>query len=313
MECGKDLIQLAVCRFSQEQLPAPAGLAPAERRIDHYGPAFKRCSPFFSSFPPPGPRRAPSTRDRRRKRGKKRRKGAGKAAFLVANPPLRWGKPSGGGINRQTASRMRSWMPSLELALPNSLPLYFRPLLFQSLCRDGHRRSQLLGEKRDAILLQHPAILDQLGIGFALRPVLPRSNRDRPAIGAGILQTAHGPSPSRRRPGRRGGRGWRGSSAGNAAARSMASCSGTSARPAAKAGRGRRRWRIAISRLPPAARWAVRACPRQANRPHPLPPSGHRPKVGRERETVMPSPPAPLPSTGEGRLVTASSAVRASR
>ena len=27
------------------------------------------------------------------------------AAFLVANPPLRWGKPSGGGINRQTASQ----------------------------------------------------------------------------------------------------------------------------------------------------------------------------------------------------------------
>ena len=67
-------IQQAVCRFSRKRSSAPAGLAPAERRIDHYGPALKHCSPFFSSFPPsqsnhwvPG---------ERRKRGKNGESGA---------------------------------------------------------------------------------------------------------------------------------------------------------------------------------------------------------------------------------------------
>ena len=54
-------------------------------------------------------------------------------------------------------------------------PLLFhlRPLLLQSLRRNGNRSSKLLRKERDAILFQHPAILDQLGIGFALRAVLP--------------------------------------------------------------------------------------------------------------------------------------------
>ncbi len=93
---SNDPIQLGVCRFSA----APAGLAPAERRIDHYWPASSRCSPFFPCF-------------RRSARGPgggytgKMAKGLGEAAFLVANPPLRWGKPSGGGIALSTKSTDR--------------------------------------------------------------------------------------------------------------------------------------------------------------------------------------------------------------
>ena len=79
--------------------PAPAGLVPAERRIDHYWPASSRCSPFFPCFRCPA--RGPGSGNTG-----KTAKGVGAAAFLVAKPPLRWDKPSGGGTkstNRKLA------------------------------------------------------------------------------------------------------------------------------------------------------------------------------------------------------------------
>ena len=85
-----DPIQLVVCRFSQEAVPAPAGLAPVERRIDHYGLASNRPSPFFRTF------RRPALRAGRRKVRKNGETGAAEAAFLVANPSLHRGKPGGG-------------------------------------------------------------------------------------------------------------------------------------------------------------------------------------------------------------------------
>ena len=52
-----------------KRLPAPAGLGPAERRIDHYhyGPASDRYSPFFPLFGRPA---RPARRAGRPKSGK---------------------------------------------------------------------------------------------------------------------------------------------------------------------------------------------------------------------------------------------------
>ncbi len=46
------IMPLAVCRFSRERYLAPAGLDPAEQRIDYYWTALNRCSPFSPLFRP---------------------------------------------------------------------------------------------------------------------------------------------------------------------------------------------------------------------------------------------------------------------
>ena len=137
----------------------------------------------------------------------------------------------------------------------------------------GIESSQLLREERDAILLQHPAILDQLGIGFALRPVLPNpiemacqrgrnsSKRSQsfaiPPPGQGVEPHTNCTEISRAMP----------------QPSSTASYSGTSGRQNAKAGRGHRRWHIAILPSPPAPLRGTRAAGRArgAGCPHPLP------------------------------------------
>ena len=62
------------------------GLAPAERRIGHYRRHFPRISRFPPSAAPPG------------RAGRRKGENANfwSARVLVVNPPLRWGKPSGG-------------------------------------------------------------------------------------------------------------------------------------------------------------------------------------------------------------------------
>ena len=86
---------LAFLYSHYKRLPAPVGpgtmypWSPAERRIDHYGPASNRCSPFLPLF------RRPARRAGRRKSGKNGETGCARRV-LVANPALRRGKPSGG-------------------------------------------------------------------------------------------------------------------------------------------------------------------------------------------------------------------------
>ena len=95
----------------EKRPPAPAGLAPAERGIDHYRPVHNRYSPFFPLFGHPA--HGPGGR-----KEEKTAKGAGEVAFLVANPSLRWGKPSGGGTKSSTreppgSGNRRVSLPSL--------------------------------------------------------------------------------------------------------------------------------------------------------------------------------------------------------
>ncbi len=92
---GKQSVDLVEKRF-----PVPAGLVPAERRIDCYQLALQSSFAVFSFFPPPGVGRAAQRR-------KKRRKRAGEASLLVTNHSLRWSKPSGG----ETKSTDRKRVP----------------------------------------------------------------------------------------------------------------------------------------------------------------------------------------------------------
>ena len=67
----------------------------------------------FSSFRPPGPRAGWP------KRGKTA-KGAREVAFLVANPPLRWGKPSGGGTKSTDRRLVGVWQSHAPCRAPTA-------------------------------------------------------------------------------------------------------------------------------------------------------------------------------------------------
>ena len=79
-----------------KRLPAPAGLAPVERRIGHYRPASNHSSPFFLLFRRRGKPNPPGQANPAAEKQKKRRNGVGGGSILVANPPLHRGKPGGG-------------------------------------------------------------------------------------------------------------------------------------------------------------------------------------------------------------------------
>ena len=92
-----------------------------------------------------------------------------------------------------------------------------RPLLLQPLRRDGDRGAELLGEKRDAVFLEHPTQVHQLRVEDALRLMMPGLLQVKLPARLELLELLA--SRAARRPaGSPGGSGWRGNSAGIAAA-----------------------------------------------------------------------------------------------
>ena len=97
--------------------------------------------------------------------------------IYYTQPDGRLGSPPDfAGLNRRrlalaVGSRLNEEEPSIGDG--DGLRLHFRPLLLQTLGRDGDCGAELLREKRDAIFFQHPTQVEQLGIDDALRFLMP--------------------------------------------------------------------------------------------------------------------------------------------
>src|SRR5208282_449208 len=93
--CGLSIYSKAPCRPRWAGHHVLHGRSRSEGLTTTGQPSIANCRfSLFSAARPAG--RAAEKRENRRKRARE-------AVFLVANPALRWGKPSGGGINRQTS------------------------------------------------------------------------------------------------------------------------------------------------------------------------------------------------------------------